>query len=127
MATILKYQPDKGVSLSEVLLLCIMKARIIVLGLIIFFLNSCDNQTKSESKEPIAGTPTFTQTDREQLTFFSNLDKTEILRRLFDDPEFDSLGMAIWKGNYSDLTSLRIPLSYDGKFHTSLDTILYFT
>jgi len=103
-----------------------MKARTIVFGLIIFFFNSCDNQTKSESKKLIASNPTFTQTDREQLASFSTLDKREILRRLFDNPEFDSSGMVIWKGYYSDLTSLSIPLSYDGKFHTTLDTILYF-
>lgn len=103
-----------------------MKAQIILFGLIIFFLNSCDNQTKLETRKTIASNPTFTQTDRELLTSFSSLDKREILRRLFDNPEFDSLGMAIWKGNYSDLTSLSIPLSYDGKFHTSLDTIFYF-
>ena len=103
-----------------------MKARTIFLGLIIFFLNSCDNQTRTESEKQIAIKPTFTQTDRQQLSFFDTLDKRKILRRLFDNSEFDSLGMVKWKGNYSDLTSLSIPLSYDGKFHTSLDTILFF-
>jgi hypothetical protein len=104
-----------------------MKARTILVGLTFFLLYSCDIGTEPKVKKAIDTKPSLTQKDREQLTSFATLENKEILRRLFDNPKFDSLGMAIWKGNYSDLTSLSIPLSYDGNFHTSLDTILYFT
>lgn len=104
----------------------IIKTRIIIFGVIVLFFNSCNTKATPESEKTITKESTFTQTDREKLPLFDILDKKEILKRLFDNPQFDSSGMAIWNGNYFDLTSLSIPLSFDGKFHTSLDTILYF-
>jgi hypothetical protein len=101
-----------------------MKAQIFILGL--FILYSCNSQTSGKNDISKSGKVPSDTLKREELTAFATLDKREVLKRLFDNPEFDSLGMAIWKGNYSDLTSLSIPLSYDGKFHTSLDTIFYF-
>jgi hypothetical protein len=104
-----------------------MKARTLIFGFIIFLLYRCDNRATpaTESLKADKGIP-VDSLDREALAVFSTLDKREILKCLFDNPQFDSQGMAVWKGNYADLTSLSIPLSYDGKFHTSLDTILYF-
>jgi hypothetical protein len=104
-----------------------MKARTILFGLIIFLVYSCDNLTTLKTENTKTNQSLLSDNlSREELSIFSTLVKREILKRLFDNPQFDSSGMAIWKGNYSDLTSLSIPLSYDGKFHTSLDTILYF-
>jgi hypothetical protein len=55
---------------------------------------------------------------------FKSMDKRALLTRLFDNPVFDTGGTAIWKPNYYERTVF--PVSYDGKCHTSIDTIMYF-
>ena len=104
----------------------IMNFKALFIGLIIF-IYSCNNLTKSDNNDLKKNSAIVDTLKREELTTFNTLNKRQILNRLFDNPEFDSSEIAIWTGNYSDLTSLSIPLSYDKKFHTSLDTILYFT
>lgn len=56
---------------------------------------------------------------------FPDLNDTTLLGRLFDQPLFDSVGMALWQPNYYERMSFRV--SYDGLCHTSVDTIMYFT
>jgi hypothetical protein len=91
---------------------------------VIAILYGCKDRSSEKTN---ASTPALSQTERENLFWFNSIDKKEVLNRLFDKPEFDSLDMVAWNGNYSDLTMLSIPFSYDGRFHSSLDTILYFT
>lgn len=55
---------------------------------------------------------------------FESLDNKLILTRLFDNPEIDSTGSALWIPNYGE--AMKLSTSFDGKCHTNIDTILYF-
>ncbi len=55
---------------------------------------------------------------------FESLDSKFILTRLFDNPEIDSTGAALWVPNYGD--AMKLSISFDGKCHTNVDTVLYF-
>ena len=55
---------------------------------------------------------------------FKSIDQKELLKRLFDNPVIDSIGMAVWNPNYYERMSYN--LSYDSKCHTAIDTIMYF-
>ena len=94
----------------------------IILYLLAILLISCENnhhkithssKTKNDSIET-------QQNDK----IFKSLDKKEILTRLYDNPIIDTNGIAIWKPNYEE--SMNYHVSYDGKCHTALDTIMYF-
>ena len=68
----------------------------------------------------------FPKYKRDESEFvFDTLDDTLLLGRLFDRPQFDSTKTAIWKPNYSERSVFS--LSYDGRCHTRIDTIMYFT
>ena len=56
---------------------------------------------------------------------FKNLGKDEILKTLFDNPLIDSSGAAVWEPDYKD--AMDLPVSFDGKCHTNIDTIMFFT
>ncbi|HXP50559.1 MAG TPA: hypothetical protein VN922_11425 [Bacteroidia bacterium] len=56
---------------------------------------------------------------------FDKIDKAEIFKRLFDNPVIDSNNEALWTPNYYERRNL--PVSYDKKVHTGIDTIMYFT
>ncbi len=87
---------------------------------------SCNTQPASKTEKSEIISLAKDTLYKEDITIFNSLDPKEILTRLFDNPYFDSSDMAIWQGNYSDFISLSIPLSFDRKYHTSLDTTLYF-
>lgn len=53
----------------------------------------------------------------------TNLNDKELFNKLFDNPNIDN-GIAVWQPNYYE--SMNFNLSYDGKCHTSVDTLLYF-
>lgn len=63
--------------------------------------------------------------DEENIRLFHSLSKWELLTKLFGQPEFDSDSNAAWKPDYEE--QLRLPLSEDGKCHTAVDTVMYFT
>lgn len=91
-----------------------------ILTIIIF--GGCDNrqnpnQIASDKKEKIE------KHDNENI--FKSLNKIELLKRIYDNPEFDSNGVAIWKPNFYE--RMTFPVSYDNNCHTSIDTIMYFT
>jgi len=56
---------------------------------------------------------------------YSNLfDTDRILKDLYDSKEFDSQGNIIWTASKIDFPE--IPISYDNKYHTSIDSTIYF-
>jgi hypothetical protein len=55
---------------------------------------------------------------------FKSLDKIQVLKRLFDNPIIDSSGTALWEPNY--IERMYLPISFDNKCHTNIDTILFF-
>lgn len=63
--------------------------------------------------------------NEENIRLFHSLSKLELFTKLFGRPEFDSDSNAAWKPDYEDRLSL--PLSDDGKCHTAVDTVMYFT
>jgi hypothetical protein len=52
------------------------------------------------------------------------LDKGNVFSLLFDNVTLDSNGIAVWDPNFYEKVNFNI--SYDGKCHTSIDTILFF-
>ncbi|XZF14329.1 hypothetical protein ACTHGU_21315 [Chitinophagaceae bacterium MMS25-I14] len=56
---------------------------------------------------------------------FDSLDRTNLMKRLFDNPWFDSNDVALWKPNYYE--RMNFPVSNDGMCHTAVDTVMYFT
>ncbi len=92
-------------------------------------LTSCDRQKSnvtSSTEQSIAKTNTtdYPKADNNG-SAFSNLEYKTLLGRLFDNPDFDTSQTAIWKPNYYE--RMTFPVSYDGKCHTNIDTIMYFT
>lgn len=90
---------------------------------ITIFLVACNQAVKQNSvkkQEPQIVKDTIAEYDES----FESLDSILILTRLFDNPEIDSTGAALWIPNYGD--AMKLPISYDGKCHTNIDTILYF-
>jgi hypothetical protein len=93
---------------------------------IAFLLNSCGAgksdapQTKEPQKDTVAAKP-----HKKDERIFESLGDKTVLAKLFDDPEFDTSGTALWKPNYYE--RLAFPVSYDGKCHTKVDTVMYFT
>jgi hypothetical protein len=84
-------------------------------------LNSCKNKEKptqivQDKKEKVE------KYDNERN--FKSLDKSELLKRIYDNPYFDSNEVAIWEPNYYERIAL--PVSFDGKCHTSIDTTMFF-
>jgi len=73
-----------------------------------------EKQKEQINKEPIA----------EHDDSFESLNSKLVLTRLFDNPEIDSTGSALWTPNYCD--AMKLSISFDGKCHTNIDTILYF-
>jgi hypothetical protein len=65
-----------------------------------------------------------TKSHEESGYIFDDLNSNTILTRLFDNPVFDSNGMAVWEPDFYD--GMKFNVSEDGKCHTNVDTILYF-
>jgi len=108
-----------------------MKKIILILIVITLFSGSCRNTaTKDNAMENAADTLDMEETAdtldiQTNILSFDSLDRKTILKRLFDNSQIDSVGEALWMPNYSE--RLKIHLSYDGKCHTAIDTIMYFT
>jgi hypothetical protein len=102
-----------------------LKMLLVILGMATLLSNiSClNNDNKQKSNTPVTTNRHPIET-HENESVFNSLDKTEILKRIFDNPEFDSGGTAIWKPNYYERMNMTV--SYDGKCHTSVDTTMYF-
>ncbi len=83
----------------------------------------CSSEPPVESEEMNSAENSIAGATDEDL--FHELSDTSLLGRLFDDPIFDSSGMALWKPNYYERMSFRV--SYDGLCHTNIDTIMYWT
>ncbi len=90
--------------------------------LIIVLLTSCNRQEKQ--KDDFNKNKLTNKTNSEQESIFESLDSKLILTKLFDNPELDSTGAALWTPNFAD--RMNLPISFDGKCHTNIDTILYF-
>lgn len=95
-----------------------MKHFIIILTTVL--LTACNYDVNQKSQEQ-----TIRDTLSEDNGSFEILDSVLILTRLFDNPEIDSTGAALWTPNYYD--AMKVYVSYDGKVHTNVDTIFYFT
>ena len=55
---------------------------------------------------------------------FSTLEEKSVLKRLFDNAEFNSNGEILWKPNYSEAINNQV--SDDNFCHTNIDTIMYY-
>lgn len=75
-----------------------------------------------QDKEPVI-TPARPAKNQDSIVLFRNLDNSEVLRRLFDNPDIRGK-TAVWNPNYYERLALRV--SYDDSCHTNIDTILYF-
>lgn len=92
---------------------------------IAIFLVACNQAVKQDSVQK-QEEQVVKDTIAEYNDSFESLDSKLILTRLFDNPEIDSTGAALWIPNYGDAVKLSRFTSYDGKCHTNVDTILYF-
>jgi hypothetical protein len=101
--------------LQTTLFLTIITSIMILLG--------CNNPEKNSRLTKTNKIHKVPKNENEEL--FDSLDEHELLRRIFDDPDFDSNGIALWKPNYYERMNFNV--SYDGKCHTVIDTIMYFT
>lgn len=100
-----------------------IKMKYLIYFFIVIFLVACNQTVKQDSvkkQEPQLVKDAIAEYDDS----FESLDSKLILKRLFDNPEIDSTGSALWIPNYSD--AMKLSISYDGKCHTNIDTILYF-
>lgn len=102
----------------------IFKKILIFISLISFLIFSACNRFDSSSNNEITAISQEIGTDSEDETEFKTLDKIQILKKLYDNPVIDSLGNALWVPNYSE--SMELPISFDNKCHTNIDTILHF-
>lgn len=93
----------------------------IILLLLILTTLSCDNRHKENQIVSDIKVETENYDDEH---VFKSLDNKELLNRIYDNPEFDSSGTAIWKPNYYE--RMMFPVSFDNKCHTNIDTIMYF-
>jgi hypothetical protein len=65
----------------------------------------------------------FKESDDERL--FNNLNKNYLFKILYDNPVIDNNGEAAWTPNYYE--RMNLPVSYDKKCHTGIDTIMYYS
>jgi hypothetical protein len=59
------------------------------------------------------------------LRVFDSLTPRFVMNRVLDQPEYDSLGYALWKPNYNE--QMEFHVSEDGKCHTNVDTVMFWT
>ncbi len=89
-------------------------------------LSSCTIPKKDTSQvNPPLKQKDTTVISNENEEIFNNLNSQDVLNKLFDSPIMDSNETAIWKPNYYE--RMTFPVSYDGKCHSNIDTIMYFT
>jgi len=87
-------------------------------------ISGCEQHAKKPEIKNKQPEPEVVKRIRENELVFNSADPKELLGRLFDNPEFDAAGMALWKPNYYE--RLSFPVSYDGKCHTAVDTVMYY-
>lgn len=94
----------------------------IILVIILFSCNRQNNKNSFSVKNS-SNQKEIKQADKNE-KIFNSLDSKEVLGKLYDNPIFDSNGVAIWTPNFEE--KMHYHVSYDGKCHTTLDTIMYF-
>jgi len=102
--------------------------QLLAIILVTLVLTSCErkNSKLPTSNERITAKPDTINHDKpdDSDAIFNSLNYKILLSRLFDNPDFDTTQAAIWKPNYYERMTL--PVSYDGRCHTNIDTIMYF-
>src|SRR5438045_2513980 len=78
------------------------------------------NPTQSDTTKPSR----LYNLQEEEETVFDSLEARTLLKRLYDNPEIDNNNEALWIPNYAE--GMELSVSYDGRCHTALDTIMYF-
>ena len=98
------------------------------LAVLVFMLIGCINQHKQSILKNSKDTSLFEQVENkvDSEKIFPNLSQQLLFKVLFDNPDVDTVNNeAKWMPNFSE--RMNFPISYDGKCHTGLDTIMYYT
>lgn len=93
----------------------IISSKILLFSFLTFIFLSCNNSKNIDESKHL-------KTDKIYQDF-SKLN--DILKDIYGSKSFDSFENIVWQASSIDFPE--IPISYDKKYHTSVDTVMYFT